>query len=174
MLSGGNLLLGKPEYPEKTPPVRYGDHQPNSRAPETGIEPGSPSNTDDNDDDDDDDEMDDKDAAFVAAAAADDDDGDHKKFYVKSIQEFNEVSEVFSVMAGFAIRWKDESMTWNPANYGCAFQIMTSYDDVWVPGGRFINISYGFWTADSRLRCLHKTGGCLFMRLDECCQAKDA
>ncbi|KAH3741863.1 hypothetical protein DPMN_048593 [Dreissena polymorpha] len=33
---------------------------------------------------------------------------------------------------------------------------------------------YGFWTADSRLRCLHKTGGCLFMRLDECCKAVDA
>ncbi|KAH3696500.1 hypothetical protein DPMN_083965 [Dreissena polymorpha] len=30
---------GEPEYPEKTPPVRYGDHQPNSHAPVTGIEP---------------------------------------------------------------------------------------------------------------------------------------
>ncbi|KAH3869439.1 hypothetical protein DPMN_032606 [Dreissena polymorpha] len=36
-------------------------------------------------------------------------------------------------MAGFAKKWNDESMTWNPANYGCTFQIMTSYDDVWVP-----------------------------------------
>ncbi|KAH3722289.1 hypothetical protein DPMN_065245 [Dreissena polymorpha] len=52
---------------------------------------------------------------------------------VKSIQEFNEVSEVFSVVAAFSIRWKDERMTWNPANYGGAYQMMTSYDDVWVP-----------------------------------------
>ncbi|KAH3797884.1 hypothetical protein DPMN_151473 [Dreissena polymorpha] len=34
--------------------------------------------------------------------------------------------------------------------------------------------AFCFWTADSRLRCLHKTGGCLFMRLDECCQAVNA
>ncbi|KAH3882583.1 hypothetical protein DPMN_006525 [Dreissena polymorpha] len=55
------------------------------------------------------------------------------KLYVKSIQEFNEVSEVFSVVAAFSISWKDQSMTWNPANYGGASQMMTSYGDVWVP-----------------------------------------
>ncbi|KAH3738089.1 acetylcholine receptor subunit alpha-like [Dreissena polymorpha] len=55
------------------------------------------------------------------------------KLLVKSIQEFNEVSEVFSVVAGLSISWEDESMTWNPENYGGASQIMTSYDDVWVP-----------------------------------------
>ncbi|KAH3864851.1 hypothetical protein DPMN_027881 [Dreissena polymorpha] len=28
-----------------------------------------------------------------------------------------------------------------------------------------------FGLPKSRFRCPHKTGGCLFMRLDECCQA---
>ncbi|KAH3698551.1 hypothetical protein DPMN_086080 [Dreissena polymorpha] len=55
------------------------------------------------------------------------------QMYVKSIQEFDEVSEKFSVVAGFLIIWKDISMMWDPAGYGGAYQILTSYDDVWVP-----------------------------------------
>ncbi|KAH3882590.1 hypothetical protein DPMN_006532 [Dreissena polymorpha] len=55
------------------------------------------------------------------------------KLYVKSIQEFNQVSDVLSVVAAFSISWKDQSMIWNPANYGGASQMMTSYGDVWVP-----------------------------------------
>ncbi|KAH3698511.1 hypothetical protein DPMN_086033 [Dreissena polymorpha] len=55
------------------------------------------------------------------------------QMYVKSIQEFDEVSENFSVVAGFSIIWKDISMMWDPAGYGGAYQILTSYDDVWVP-----------------------------------------
>ncbi|KAH3814084.1 hypothetical protein DPMN_142566 [Dreissena polymorpha] len=55
------------------------------------------------------------------------------QMYVKSIQEFDEVSEKFSVVAVFLIIWKDESMMWDPACYGDAYQILTSYYDVWVP-----------------------------------------
>ena len=52
---------------------------------------------------------------------------------LKSIQEFDEVKEIMSFVAGVFLTWKDEGMVWNPDLYGGVEFLTVSYWDVWVP-----------------------------------------
>ena len=53
--------------------------------------------------------------------------------YLKSIQEFDEVSEVFAFTGAFTILWHDAGMAWSPDSYGGVDEVMISYRKVWVP-----------------------------------------
>ena len=55
------------------------------------------------------------------------------QLYVKSIQEFDEVREMFSFVGALGIMWLDVSMQWNPGDYGGLSEITMSYCDVWKP-----------------------------------------
>ena len=50
-----------------------------------------------------------------------------------ALQEFNEVLEKFSVVGVFELRWQDENMVWDPANYSGINNTVLGYEDVWVP-----------------------------------------
>ena len=53
--------------------------------------------------------------------------------YLKSIQEFDEVNEVFSYTGAFTVEWHDIGMVWDKDNYGGLDVVMLSYKRVWVP-----------------------------------------
>lgn len=53
--------------------------------------------------------------------------------YIKSIQEFDEVTEKFSFVAALQLHWHDYRMMWDTSDYGGLDQITVSYDDVWIP-----------------------------------------
>ena len=50
-----------------------------------------------------------------------------------ALQEFDEVLEKFSVVGVFELRWQDENMVWDPANYSGINNTILGYEDVWVP-----------------------------------------
>ena len=50
-----------------------------------------------------------------------------------ALQEFDEVLEKFSIVGVFELRWQDENMVWNPANYSGINNTVLGYEDVWVP-----------------------------------------
>ena len=50
-----------------------------------------------------------------------------------ALQEFDEVLEKFSIVGAFELRWQDENMVWNPANYSGISDTVLGYEDVWVP-----------------------------------------
>ena len=53
--------------------------------------------------------------------------------YVKSIQEFDEVKEMFSFVGAIFVMWVDDRMKWDPEEYGGINEIHVSYNDVWIP-----------------------------------------
>ena len=50
-----------------------------------------------------------------------------------SLNDIDEVLEMFSVSGFFTIMWYDESMVWNGWDYGNIYQLLISYNNVWVP-----------------------------------------
>lgn len=54
-------------------------------------------------------------------------------FYVLTIQDFDEVSEKFSVYGLLFLTWDDEIITWNPAEYEYSFSAMFKLNEVWYP-----------------------------------------
>lgn len=53
--------------------------------------------------------------------------------YIKSIQEFDEVNEKFSLVAALQLIWDDYRLQWTQSAYGGLSLITVSYGDVWVP-----------------------------------------
>ena len=50
-----------------------------------------------------------------------------------SLNNIDEVLEMFSISGFFTIDWLDESMVWNSADFGGISDLHISYDNVWVP-----------------------------------------
>ena len=50
-----------------------------------------------------------------------------------ALQEFDEVLEKFSIVGVFELRWQDENMIWDPANYNGINNTILGYEDVWKP-----------------------------------------
>ena len=50
-----------------------------------------------------------------------------------ALHEFDEVLEKFSVVGVFELRWQDETMVWDPANYSGINNTVLGYEAVWVP-----------------------------------------
>lgn len=54
-------------------------------------------------------------------------------FMIIAIQDFDEVSEKFSVVGLFAMVWKDDLITWDAKDYGGTYSTMLELDDIWYP-----------------------------------------
>ena len=54
-------------------------------------------------------------------------------FAAVAIQEFNEILERFSVTSALFVNWRDEDMSWDPAEYGNITSTFLGYKDIWVP-----------------------------------------
>ena len=54
-------------------------------------------------------------------------------FAAVAIQEFHEILERFSVTSALFVYWKDEDMSWDPAEYGNITSTFLGYKDIWVP-----------------------------------------
>ena len=54
-------------------------------------------------------------------------------FSIIALKDIDEVMGKFSVGGFFSISWYDESMVWNVTDYGYIYQLLISYDNVWVP-----------------------------------------
>ena len=51
----------------------------------------------------------------------------------KSINDFDEVNQLFSYVCGLRITWTDERLVWDPATYGGLTTFAKSLRDVWYP-----------------------------------------
>ncbi|XP_045176447.1 acetylcholine receptor subunit alpha-like [Mercenaria mercenaria] len=65
-------------------------------------------------------------------------------FEMVYIQEFDEVQQKLSIMALPGLNWTDESMMWNPADYGGLFSLVTESGPFWTPNLVLSN-SIGEW-----------------------------
>ncbi|XP_061182548.1 neuronal acetylcholine receptor subunit alpha-6-like [Saccostrea echinata] len=54
-------------------------------------------------------------------------------FKFHTIQNYNEVSGLFAFNGGLNLSWVDESIRWNPNEYGNATVTRLPIDDIWVP-----------------------------------------
>ncbi|XP_062615913.1 acetylcholine receptor subunit alpha-like [Saccostrea cucullata] len=54
-------------------------------------------------------------------------------FKFHTIQEYNEVSGLFAFNGGLKLSWKDESIFWNPSDYGNATAARLPIDEIWIP-----------------------------------------
>ncbi|KAK3602247.1 hypothetical protein CHS0354_034483 [Potamilus streckersoni] len=55
------------------------------------------------------------------------------EFMLLSMQDFDEVEEKLSIVAGMGIIWNDANMVWDPSSFGNITKVFFSYKDVWVP-----------------------------------------
>ncbi|XP_048731356.2 neuronal acetylcholine receptor subunit alpha-9-like [Ostrea edulis] len=53
--------------------------------------------------------------------------------YVFSVNDFNEVSGVISIVSGFVLTWHDFRLTWTPSNYGGLQDLAVPKKKLWVP-----------------------------------------
>lgn len=60
-------------------------------------------------------------------------------FSLSSINSVREVDEVIQLTGAIYVKWKDESLTWNPALYGNQYTIQVRTDNVWLPPLYIIN-----------------------------------
>ncbi|KAL3888407.1 hypothetical protein ACJMK2_000775 [Sinanodonta woodiana] len=54
-------------------------------------------------------------------------------FMLLSMQDFDEVEEKLSIVAGMGITWNDANMVWDPSLFDNITKVFFSYKDVWVP-----------------------------------------
>ncbi|XP_062615915.1 acetylcholine receptor subunit alpha-like [Saccostrea cucullata] len=54
-------------------------------------------------------------------------------FKFHTIQDYNEVSGLFAFNGGLNLSWIDESIFWNPSDYGNATAARLPIDEIWIP-----------------------------------------
>ncbi|XP_048730258.1 acetylcholine receptor subunit beta-type unc-29-like [Ostrea edulis] len=53
--------------------------------------------------------------------------------FVFSVNDFDEVSGVISIVVGFMLKWHDFRLTWTPSNYGGIMEFPITPKKLWVP-----------------------------------------
>ncbi|XP_062583245.1 acetylcholine receptor subunit beta-like 1 [Saccostrea cucullata] len=53
--------------------------------------------------------------------------------FLFSVNDFDEVSGVFSIVSGFMLLWHDFRLTWTPSNYGGIQDLVVPKKKLWVP-----------------------------------------
>ena len=54
-------------------------------------------------------------------------------FSILSIDNLNEVDETLEIMGVLYVRWGDERLVWDPANYNNTKMVHVYQDDIWKP-----------------------------------------
>ena len=54
-------------------------------------------------------------------------------FYLSKLRKFNEISGELGLTASFEIRWIDETLFWDPKNYGNISDILLPHEIIWRP-----------------------------------------